>query len=213
MTRLPRMGGWVCGGMAVLVGAAHAGHSHTPSQTARLVDVRSVDRTIRVELSYNSPHNAFGRRFYKSNTALLREPVARRLAKAQAALRKRGLGLKVWDAYRPTSVQRALWNARPDARRKYLTHPRKGSKHSRGAAVDVTLVDASGRELKMPTPHDEFSPRAHRGALRGVNSMARRNARILERAMRSAGFIPNRYEWWHFSARDWARFPIADASQ
>lgn len=174
------------------------------------MDVRTVDPTIRVELSYNSPRNAFKKRFYRSNVAMLREPVARRLAAVQAGLRKQGLGLKVWDAYRPSSVQYALWKANPASRRRYLANPRKGSKHSRGAAVDLTLVDAHGRELEMPTPHDEFSPRAHRGAARGVSAAARKNARTLEAAMRAQGFMPNTYEWWHYTARDWAKYPLSN---
>src|SRR5207253_7037083 len=85
-----------------------------------------------------------------------------------------------------------------------------GSNHSRGAAVDVTLATPSGRELPMPTPHDEFSPRAHRGAARGVTPLRRRNAALLERVMRAEGFRPNPREWWHFDAPDAARYPLAN---
>jgi D-alanyl-D-alanine dipeptidase len=177
---------------------------------APLVDVGSVDPTIRVQLSYASPKNAFRRQFYRKSVALLREPVARRLARVQARLRKQGLGLKVWDAYRPRSVQALMWKARPDARKLYLANPRKSSKHNRGAAVDVTLVDRQGRELEMPTPHDEFSPRAHRNAVKGVSAAARRNRRTLIDAMRAEGFRPNPYEWWHFTAPDWSRYPVTD---
>jgi zinc D-Ala-D-Ala dipeptidase len=175
---------------------------------APLVEVKTIDPTIQVDLRYNTPNNIFKRRFYRSGTALLREPVARRLARVQARLRKQGLGLKIWDAYRPRSVQYAMWRIKPGTR--YLANPRKGSKHNRGAAVDVTLVDAQGRELKMPTPHDEFSPRAHRGAVRGVTPLARKNARILDAAMRAEGFRPNRYEWWHYDAPDWRSYPLAN---
>lgn len=174
-----------------------------------LVDLHSIDPTIVVDLRYNTDHNSFHRRFYHSGTALLRQPVARRLARVQARLRKEGLGLKVWDAYRPTSVQYALFRARPGTR--YLVNPRRGSKHSRGAAVDVTLINSAGRPLEMPTGHDEFSPRARRGAVRGVPAAARHNSRVLEAAMRREGFIPNAYEWWHFSAPDWARYPLSNA--
>jgi D-alanyl-D-alanine dipeptidase len=136
--------------------------------------------------------------------------VASRLAKVQNRLEKQGLGLKVWDAYRPRSVQPVMWRLRPDARSKYLANPRKISKHSRGAAVDVTLVDRAGRELPMPTPHDEFSPRAHRGATRGISAVARKNARILDAAMRGEGFLSNAYEWWHYTAPEWRSYPPAD---
>jgi D-alanyl-D-alanine dipeptidase len=132
------------------------------------------------------------------------------LARVQAGLRKRGLGLKIWDAYRPQSVQVRMWRLRPDGHRLYIANPRKGSKHSRGAAVDVTLVDRSGRELAMPTPHDSFSPLAHRNAIRGVSAPARRNRGVLEDAMRTEGFHPNPMEWWHFDAPDWRTYSLLD---
>jgi D-alanyl-D-alanine dipeptidase len=181
------------------------------ARAADLVDVRSLDPTLRVELSYARPGNAFRARLYHSNRALLREPVARRLVRVQRRLRAKRLGLKVWDAYRPRSVQYRMWRARPDARSRYLANPRKTSKHNRGAAVDVTLVDHEGRELEMPTPHDEFSARAHRDAVRGVSAAARRNRALLIQAMRAEGFLANPYEWWHFTAPDWKRYPVADA--
>jgi zinc D-Ala-D-Ala dipeptidase len=179
-----------------------------PAEAAPLVDVRSVDPSIAVDLSYNSPDNAFKRRLYRSNRALLRKPVAVRLARVQRRLRRQGLGLRIWDAYRPRSVQRIMWRIKPGTN--YLASPRKGSKHNRGAAVDVTLVDRSGRQLKMPTPHDEFSRRAHRGATRGVTPLARKNARILDQAMRAEGFVPNSLEWWHFTDPHWRKYPLAD---
>ncbi len=179
-----------------------------PAASVALVDIRRAAPSILVELRYNTPRNIFGRRFYRSNVALLREPVAARLARVQARLEQRGLGLKIWDAYRPRSVQYQLWKIRPGTR--YLANPRKGSRHNRGAAVDLTLVDREGRELEMPTPYDEFSPRAHRGATRGVTAAGRRNARILDTAMRAEGFLPNRREWWHFDSPDWRRYPLAD---
>jgi D-alanyl-D-alanine dipeptidase len=173
-----------------------------------LVDIRSVDRTIQVALSYATARNVFHRRFYRRNVALLRLPVARRLARVQRRLRRLGLSLRIWDAYRPRNAQWTMWRIRPNAR--YLAPPWRGSRHSRGAAVDVTLARRDGRELPMPTPHDEFSLRAHRGARRGVSKAGRRNAALLLRVMRAEGFISNRYEWWHFDAPGWRRFPLLD---
>src|ERR1051325_5718970 len=94
----------LCALCASVVSPARAGPT-------ALVDVRSLDSTIRVRLSYASERNAFHRRLYAGNVALLREPVARRLAGVQARLRKQGLGLEIWDAYRPTSAQVAMWKA------------------------------------------------------------------------------------------------------
>lgn len=186
-----------------LVGVAHAAG-------APLVDLRKMDGSILVRLSYSQSKNAFGKRLYDGNVALLRLPVAQRLARVQRRLASKGLGLLVWDAYRPRSIQKEMWDAVPRARSRYLVHPSKISKHSRGAAVDVTLVNRQGTPLEMPTPHDEFSPRAHREATRGVSAVARRNRATLIAAMRAEGFLANPYEWWHFTAPDWRRYPPAD---
>ena len=175
-----------------------------------LVDVRCYSRDLQVDLAYYRSKNAFGKRLYRSNVALLRVPAAYRLARVQRRLRKWGLRLKVLDAYRPRAVQARMWRLRPDGRKLYIVNPKKGSKHSRGAAVDVTLVDSAGRELKMPTPYDDFSPRAHRDATRGVTPLARRNARLLRAAMTAEGFRSNPYEWWHFDAPDWRSYPLLD---
>ena len=103
-----------------------------------------------------------------------------------------------------------MWRLNRASHSHYLANPAKGSKHNRGAAVDATLVDTAGKELEMPTPFDEFGPRAHRGATRGVSLRARTNSRVLEAAMRAEGFIPNPYEWWHFTAPEWRRYPLSD---
>jgi D-alanyl-D-alanine dipeptidase len=191
--------------LAMLLAAAPSDAAGAP-----LVEVRSVDPTIRVALSYAREDNAFHRRLYPSGAAaMLRLPVANRLARVQERLRRKGLGLVIWDAYRPTSVQRTMWRLRPGT--VFLSNPRRGSKHSRGAAVDVTLARLDGRPLAMPTPHDEFSARARPGATRGVSLPARQHWRILDGAMRAEGFIRNPHEWWHFTAPDWARYPLSDA--
>lgn len=172
-----------------------------------LVDLSRIDPTILIDLRYATTDNVFGTRLYREPRCLLRAPVARRLARVQASLRRQGLGLKVWDAYRPASVQRRMWALKGPSR--YLASPRRGSRHSRGAAVDVTLVDRHGRELPMPTPFDEFSPRAAR-RFTGGSAAARRHRRLLEAAMVSEGFRPNPGEWWHFDDPDWRRYPLLD---
>jgi D-alanyl-D-alanine dipeptidase len=201
---------WVVGSLVGVGCLLAVGRGTLADSAPPLVDVKSQQPGIRVALSYGTAENAFRKRLYAGNVALLRAPVARRLARVQDRLEKQGYGLKVWDAYRPRSVQAVMWRLRPDARSKYLANPRKVSKHSRGAAVDVTLVRRDGGDLELPTPHDEFSPRAHRGATRGVSVAARRHWRILDTAMRAEGFLANRYEWWHFTDPEWRRYPPAD---
>ena len=123
-------------------------------------------------------------------------------------LAKEGLRLKLWDCYRPLSVQQAMWKLLP--RPGFVANPEGGSHHNRGAAVDLTLANAEGVELEMPTPFDEFSPRARQGATEGISEAAVRNRDKLKAAMEAEGFLPNKAEWWHFAARDAWRFQVLD---
>jgi beta-N-acetylhexosaminidase/D-alanyl-D-alanine dipeptidase len=174
-----------------------------------------VAPAIRIEIRYATANNFTGVAVYPVARCLLRRDAAERLVRAQEALAARGLGLKVWDCYRPFSVQRRLWQLVPDER--YVARPVAapdgspidGSKHNRGAAVDLTLVRADGSALEMPTDYDDFSERAHRGDDR-ASAVARRNAALLEQAMVAQGFEPLPTEWWHFDAPGWQRYPLSD---
>lgn len=172
-----------------------------------LVDVLELEPSIRVDIRYATPENFTGKVLYPVNRCLLRRPVAERLAGVQRALRGRGLALKVWDCYRPLSIQRELWALVPDPR--YVADPVKGSRHNRGAAVDLTLVDGSGAELEMPTGYDDFSERAHRGHA-GASPRAAANSALLESALARAGFAGLATEWWHFDADGWREYPLED---
>jgi D-alanyl-D-alanine dipeptidase len=172
-----------------------------------LVDVATIDPRIVIDLRYATPNNFTGEQLYPVARCLLRAPVAERLKRVQNQLMRRGLGLKVYDAYRPLSVQKKMWALVPDEG--YVANPAKGSRHNRGCAVDATLVDAAGRELEMPTEFDTFSPAAHRD-YQGGSEAARRNRQILEDAMHAEGFIGLKTEWWHFDAPDWQDYPILD---
>src|SRR5262249_53962703 len=138
----------------------------------QLVDVATVDPTIRIDMRYATPDNFTGVAVYPVARCLLRRDAADRLARLQRRLRTDGLGLVVWDCYRPFSVQERFWALVPDER--YVARPERrdgrpvaGSKHNRGDAVDVTLADATGARLEMPTGFDDFSDRAHRDATPG----------------------------------------------
>jgi D-alanyl-D-alanine dipeptidase len=172
-----------------------------------LVDLRRIDPSIRVDLRYASTRNVFGVQLYRRPRCLLRRPVALRLARVQRRLRRQRVGLLVLDAYRPLSVQRRIWALKRGSR--YLTPPWRVSRHSRGAAVDATLVDARGCPLPMPSRYDEFSARASR-RYRGGPATARRNRWLLERAMVAEGFRPNPGEWWHFDDPHWRRYAPLD---
>ncbi|HZS41736.1 MAG TPA: D-alanyl-D-alanine dipeptidase [Polyangia bacterium] len=172
-----------------------------------LVDLQSVHPNIRMDLRYATAANFTGRVIYPVARCFLRRAVAERLARVERDLAAEGLGLAMFDCYRPLSAQRLLWSLVPDER--YVANPANGSHHNRGAAVDLTLVTAAGAKLPMPTGFDDFSERAHRD-FRGVDETARKNRERLERAMTARGFVPLATEWWHFDAPDWPAYPLAD---
>ncbi len=178
-----------------------------------LTDVRQAAPGIRVELRYATRRNITGRAIYPANMPpLLQTDTARRLARAQRELQRQGYGLKVWDAYRPPKAHMALWQAAPNSA--YVVPPKhnRWSYHTQGLAVDVTLVDANGREMRMPTGFDEFSPAA-RSRYIGSDPEIRRNLRLLQSAMRNAGFGTIPTEWWHFENRSTGAGKLVLASQ
>lgn len=152
---------------------------------------------ILVELRYGGPENFLNKPIYEFQEAYLRRGTVKKLAAVQADLRSRGLGLKIWDAFRPVSAQFALWKQMPDS--DFVADPRKGySNHSRGNAVDVTLVDASGRELPMPTAFDSFLPQARRDCA-FLPEPGAGNSELLCAVMEEHGFHAYEGEWWHFA--------------
>ncbi len=162
-----------------------------------------------VRRPYETKRNAFKTRLYTDHFCFLRRGTAKKLAEARKLLGRQRLSLEVWDAYRPLSVQKQMWRLLPD--RRYVAAPDVGSHHNRGAAVDVTLVTKSGRELRMPTAYDDFTRRAHH-SYRGGSAESRRNRELLKRVMSAAGFQPLATEWWHWEDREWRRYPVVDKS-
>jgi len=173
-----------------------------------LTDVAALDPSIVQDLKYATADNFTGQVLYSSSRCVLREPVAYRLLQAQKNLRAQGLGLKVFDCYRPIEVQKKMWAIYPDA--DYVADPASGSRHNRGASVDVGLVDARGLELPMPSRFDEFSERSHLD-YQASTPEALLNRRKLQTAMRQAGFSPVTTEWWHFDSPDWKEYLLSDA--
>ena len=169
----------------------------------QLLDIRSIDPSIVVELRYTGRNNLTGHALYPPGTrALVRPEVAERLATAQRFLRRRAHGLKIWDAYRPRSVQVQLWRAAPA--NDYVADPETAidSLHMWGVAVDATLVDSRNQPVMMPTDFDDFTPAAMLIYF-GANRYIRSNLALLQAAMGAAGFYGQRREWWHFIAPDW----------
>jgi len=173
------------------------------------IDVKEAIPTIHVECLLAYSHNFLGRPIYPIPVCFLRRPVANRLARVQDYFLSLGLSLKITDGYRPHSIQKILWEFLPDPR--FVADPKIGSKHSRGAAVDVTLVDPAGNELKMPTKIDEFSPKCRSDYMQAPPEELANRA-LLHEGMKREGFIPLPGEWWHFDDRHWQQFPIEDLS-
>jgi len=172
-----------------------------------LVEIRTLSPHVRLDIRYATESNFTKHVVYPVARCYLVRPVAEALAAVQTELEKDGLGLQVFDCYRPTSVQRRFWALVPDAR--YVANPQKGSRHNRGAAVDLTLVDAHGQPLPMPSEFDDFSERAHRD-FTGASPAALANRARLEQVMTRHGFVGMPTEWWHFDAATWKSYPLLD---
>lgn len=167
-----------------------------------LVDVRSLDPSILVDLRYATPRNFTGAVLpgYEAGRALLRREVAEALVRVQRRLKTGDVGLRIWDAYRPVRATRAMvtWAER-SGRTDLLDqgYIARRSRHNLGVAVDLTLVDLlSGTELDLGTPFDTFAEAAHTANAEG---RVRRYRELLVRAMAAEGFENLPQEWWHFS--------------
>ena len=191
---------------------AHAGppREKGPFRAADLVEIVSLDPTIKLDVRYATANNFVGRPVYTEPRAFLQRPAAEALVRAHQALRPQGYGLLVFDGYRPWSVTKLFWDVTPKAKRDFVANPKRGSKHNRGCAVDLSMYDlATGTEVEMPSAYDDLSARASPDYRGGTpESRARRD--LLRRAMEAQGFTVEPNEWWHFNCRDWREYPILD---
>jgi D-alanyl-D-alanine dipeptidase len=179
----------------------------------QLVDIKSVDPSIAVDLRYATSRNIAARPFYLPKTrALVRPEVAQCLVRAQALLRRYQYSLKIWDAYRPPSVQAELWRA--VAKSAYVANPHlgAGSMHSWGVAVDATLLDSYNRPASMPTDYDNFTPAAM-WRYQGRDPAIGNHLRLLQMAMCKAGFYGLPSEWWHFMIGNWDKLLPPDEAK
>jgi D-alanyl-D-alanine dipeptidase len=197
-----------------LLAALLAGcQTHPPLvDRAPLVELKQLEPDIHLDIRYATPNNFTGRPLYPKARALLLPEPAQAVARVHRALKEKGYGIVVYDAYRPWSVTRDLWDLASEADRAngYVADPATGSRHNRGCAVDVGLYDLiTGREVKMPSEFDDFSIRAHADWTGGPEE-PRRNRDELRRAMEAEDFkvLPN--EWWHFNYRGCDRHLLLD---
>ena len=202
--------------LALLSLPAHA-QDHPPQESGTfrepdLVELKRLDRTIKLDVRYATPNNFTGRAVYKEARAFLQRPAAEALVRASHALRQRGYGLAVFDGYRPWSVTKLFWEVTPADKKQFVADPSKGSRHNRGCAVDLTLYDLkTGREVSMPGDYDEMSERSHINYAGGTAEQ-RRLRDLLRAAMEAEGFNVYEPEWWHYDYKDWRQYPILNLS-
>jgi len=179
-----------------------------PNKT--LVDLTKAIPGIVLDIRYATADNITKKPLYTVPGAFLRAPAARSLKKVQDSLATLGLGIKIFDAYRPYSVTEKLWLAVLDDR--YAAEPRKGSRHNRGCAVDLTLVNLStGEELKMPTGFDDFTVKAHHSYM-NLPRQVIKNRALLKSLMELNGFESITSEWWHYDFKGYSAYEIMDIS-
>lgn len=171
----------------------------------KMVDVQAVLPEVMIDLRYMTNENFTGTVLYDKSYAQLRQGTLTKLARAVRILTEKGYCLILWDAYRPLSVQKKLWDEMPDER--FVAHPDKGSMHNRGCAVDVSLAYTDGKPCEMPTEFDAFGLQA-RSDRTDLAPIVLEHLRILQYAMRHAGFETIEDEWWHFNDSDWQRYDL-----
>lgn len=177
----------------------------TPEQNG-FADVIALEGSIGMDIRYATDDNFTHSKIYDCPRCLLRPEAASALVLAHKTLKKKGLGLKMFDCYRPRPYQQRLWDKVPNP--DYVTPPAKGSMHSRGAAVDLTIVDAKGKELDMGTPYDFFGRAAHTDH-NDLPEKVLENRRLLRETLEAFGFKGIRTEWWHFSFQG-KDYPLSD---
>jgi D-alanyl-D-alanine dipeptidase len=174
----------------------------------RLVEIKKYIPDIALDIRYATTNNFTHQQMYKQARAFARLPVVLALKQVQADLEKQGLGLKIYDAYRPYAITVKFYEVAHDTN--FVADPRKGSKHNRGCAIDLTAINLkTGKELDMPTGFDSFSKRAA-SAYMDLPKTEIDNRAILKTAMEAHGFREIPSEWWHFDFDGWSKYPLLD---
>lgn len=181
-----------------------------PFREPDLVEVVTLDPTIRLDVRYAGRKNEFGRPFYSEARAFLQRPAAEALVRVNRALKAKGYGLLVFDGYRPWSVTKQFWDLTPADKKIFVADPKKGSRHNRGGAVDLSLCDlATGREADMGGAYDETTARSYVTYARGPKEPLLRRQLLID-AMADEGFSVYAFEWWHFDWKDFREYAVLD---
>jgi zinc D-Ala-D-Ala dipeptidase len=181
-----------------------------PFRPPDLVELQALDPTINLDIRYATTNNIAGRAVYTEARAFLQRPAAEALVRVHRSLKPTGLGLVVFDGYRPWRITKLFWQVTRPSLHEFVADPAKGSMHNRGCAVDVSLYDlTSGDEVNMPSDYDEMSPRAAPD-YSGGSAQARARRDLLRAAMQHEGFAVEANEWWHFDYKDASQYAILD---
>ena len=167
-------------------------------QQSDFVRLKDLSPDFVYELKYATPDNFLKQAVYDCGECYLRKSTAEALVKANEAFKQLGYRIKLFDCYRPLSVQKKMWKILPGTH--YVANPAKGSKHNRGAAVDLTLVDAQGKELNMGTPFDFFGKEAHHTYTEHTKEVLE-NRKLLKETLNKYNFKSIYSEWWHYEYR------------
>ena len=179
---------------------------------AQLVELTSLDNTIKLDIRYATDNNFVGRPVYPQARAFLQKPAAKAVVRVHQKLKKQGLGLVIFDGYRPWTITKLFWDVVREDQRKFVADPAKGSKHNRGCAVDLSIFDLkTGELMDMPSGYDEFSERASPNYAGGTPQQTA-NRELLRKLMEEEGFTVNPNEWWHFDYKNWQDYAIYDIS-
>ena len=177
-----------------------------------MIELRELSTSIKLDIKYAAADNFVGRPVYTEARAFMQRQAAEALVRVHDQLGEQGLGLVIYDAYRPWTVTKLFWEVVREDQRAYVADPVKGSKHNRGCAVDLCIFDRkTGKTLPMPSGYDEFNERASPEYAGGTEA-ERKNRDLLRKLMEADGFTVNANEWWHFDYDGWQDFAICDIS-
>ncbi|MDX1940058.1 MAG: M15 family metallopeptidase [Saprospiraceae bacterium] len=187
---------WLCFSFFINFSTIAFAQKYIAADSKEWLDVQVLDSTIIIDIRYATTNNFMKEKVYDCGRCYLRAEVAKTIVKIHQELQKQGLGLKMFDCYRPRPYQWRLWNKVPNPN--YVADPRKGSMHNRGSAVDLTIVDAYGKELNMGTEYDYFGKEGHHDYT-NLPKEVLKNRILLKKIMGDFGFQWIRTEWWHYS--------------
>jgi D-alanyl-D-alanine dipeptidase len=185
-------------------------HQQDSYRAPDLVELVRLDSSIHLDIRYATSSNFMKKPMYGQARAFLQRPAAEALFRVSREVHRHGYGIVVFDGYRPWSVTKQFWDATPPEKRRFVANPATGSRHNRGCAVDLSLYDlATGQEVTMPSPFDDFTEKAS-PRYSGGSRKARAMRDFLRKSMEKEGFTVDPNEWWHFDYRDWRKYQILD---